>query len=217
MRKFVESLWLFLIGVILVSAIYAGLTITKEVKASDNFGQTQKVLTEKITDLEGKIEGQNKTIAVLQNELEGVKKLASAPKQILGATTESQSAPEPTPTPPPTPEPEQIIKTVTKTVVVKDEPDPEASVIIEGVGSFQVDIEKGDTAFDILKRASAAYKFALEYDSFDFGVFVTAIGGIKPAGNQYWAFYYNGKYSNVGASDQAISEDDTIYWKLESF
>lgn len=208
MKKIIESLWLLLIGVILVSAIYAGLTITKEVKASDDFNKNQNVLTGKIADLEGKIEGQSQTIQDLQNQLADVKKLASAPRQVLAASE---------PAPAPTPEPQVITKTVTKTVVVKEEPDPEASVIIEGVGSYQVDIETGDTAFDILKRAAAAYKFALEYQSYDFGVFVTAIGGVKPVGNQYWAFYYNGKYSNVGASAQAISENDTIYWKLESF
>lgn len=203
MRKFVESLWLLLIGVILVISVYAGLTITKEVKASDNFSQ-------KIVDLETQIKNQNQTIHDLQNQLQDVEKLAnSKPKQVLAATIE--------PAPAPVPEPKIVTKTVTKTVVVKAEPDPEAAVIIEGVGSYQVDIEKGDTAFSVLQRAAAAYKFALEYKSYDFGVFITSIGGIKPEGNKYWAFYYNGKYSSVGASDQKINESDTIYWKLESF
>lgn len=212
MRKIIESLWLLLIGVILVSAIYAGLTITKEVKASDDFSQTQKALSDKINDLESKIGTQNQTIQDLQNQLIDIKKIASAPKQVLAAAIE----PAPTPATP-APAPETIIKTVTKTVVVKEEPKKLASVIIEGVGSYQIEIESGDTAFTILKRAAAENNFIAEYQSFDFGVFVTAIGDIKPEGNKYWAFYYNGQYSNVGASDQAISDGDTTFWQLASF
>lgn len=208
MKKFIESLWLLLIGVILVSAIYAGLTITKEVKASDNSVKNQQVLSDKIADLEGKIDGQQQTIDDLGIQLANVKKLASAPKQVLAATTEPQPAPAPEP----------IVKTVTKTVVVKEKPKPTANITIQGVGSYNVEIKTGDTAFSILQRAAAENGFAVESTTYEgLGAFVTAIAGIKPEGNQYWAFYYNGQYSMVGASAQAISNGDTTFWRLESF
>lgn len=207
MKKIIESLWLLLIGVILVSAIYAGITITKEVKASDDSAKTQQVLTGKIADLEGKIADQQQTINNLGIQIANVKKLAATPKQVLAAI-------EPTPAP----EPQVITKTVTKTVVVKEKPKPTANITIQGVGSYHVEIQTGDTAFSILQRAAVQNQFTIEYTTYEgLGVFITAIAGQKPTGNEYWAFYYNGKFSDVGASAQTISEGDTTFWRLESF
>lgn len=210
MRKIVKSLSMLLIGLSLVGVIYGGLGVIQEVKADDDASQAQQILNQELLDLKNKIENQNEIISDLQNQLNDVKKLASTSKIIAGATL-------PAPQPSPAPEPQIITKTVTKTVVVKEEPEPTANITIEGVGSYNMEVGNADTAFGILKEASSKYGFALEYQTFDFGVFVTAIADVKPAGNQYWAFYYNGKYSMVGASDQPIKEGDSIYWKLESF
>lgn len=206
MKKIVQSFSLLLTSLILVGFIYGGLTLTQEAKANDNFNQNQQVLSDKIADLEGKIDSQQQTIDDLGIQLANVKKLAAAPKQVLAAMTEPQPTPEP------------IIKTVTKTVVVKEKPKEKASVTIQGIGSFNIEITNNETAFSLLQKAATENGFTVESTTYEgLGAFVTAIAGIKPEGNQYWAFYYNGQYSMVGASAQAISEGDTTFWRLESF
>ena len=208
MKKIIQSLFLLIIGLALVGVVYGGVGVFKEVKANDSINENQSALSREISDLKNLIENQNQTIADLQNELSNVKKIASAPKIIAGAST---------PPPMPAPEPQVITQTVTKTVVVKEEPEPTASITIEGLGSYNMEVGSADTAFGILQEAAAENGFALEFQKYEFGVFVTAIGGVKPSGNKYWAFYYNGKYSQVGASDQMVKEGDSIYWKLDSF
>lgn len=210
MKKFVRSIFLLVIGLSLVGVVYGGVSIFQEVRANDNASQNQTVLINEINSLKNQLDSQGQTINDLQNALADVKKLASTPKVIAGAST-------PTPEPAPVVEPQVVTKTITKTVVVKEEPEPTANITIEGIGSYNMEVGSADTAFGILKEASIAHGFALEYQSYDFGIFVTAIGGVKPTGSQYWAFYYNGKYSMVGASDQQVYEGDSIYWKLETF
>lgn len=205
MKKIFDSFWLLLIGLILVGSVYGGLTLTQEAKANEDLSQKQEILTDKIADLEGKIANQQQAIDDLGMQLANVKKLAAAPKEVLAATTE----------------PEPIIKTVTKTITKKvyvtEEPKKLASVTIQGIGSYNIEIQNRETAFSLLQKAADENGFNLEYQLFDFGVFITAIGDTKPDTNQYWAFYYNGQYSMVGASAQAISEGDTTFWQLATF
>lgn len=120
-------------------------------------------------------------------------------KKTSGKSSSSNTVEEPTPTP-------------TPTIEIK-----EATIKIENIGTFKVEIQAGDSAFSILKRAASQNGFGLVYDTYDFGVFVTSINGTKASNSQFWAFYYNGAFSNVGASDQKISQDDVISWKLQSF
>lgn len=208
MKKILESLWFLLVGVFLVGAVYGSLTIVQTAKANNGFNQTQQVLADKIADLEVKVTGQQQTIDDLAGKLAEVKKIASAPKPVLTAPT------APAPSPAPTPE----IQTVTKTVVVKEKPKPTVNVTIQGVGSYHVATKSGDTALSALKRAASQNGFTVDLTTYEgMGAFVTGISNIKPAGNQYWAFYYNGQYSMVGASAQKISDGDTTFWRLESF
>jgi hypothetical protein len=113
-------------------------------------------------------------------------------------------------------------KNTTSNTIEEPKPTPTieinvATIKIDNVGTYQVEIANSDTAFSILKKAAAQNDFSISYDSYDFGVFVTTIGGIKANNSQFWAFYYNGAFSSVGASDQKISQDDVISWKLQSF
>jgi len=210
MKKFIQSVFLLIIGLSLVGVVYGGVGVIQAVRASDNASKTQQALTQELLALQDQVESQNAAIGDLQNKLSEVQKLASEPKQILGTTTAQ---------PAPAPAPEPVVQTVTKTktVYVKEAPKKQATVTIKGVGSFTVEITAGETAFSLLKKAAAQNGFSLDYQQYDFGVFVTAIGGIVPAGNQYWAFYFNGQYSMVGASDQPIASGDTTFWQLESF
>jgi len=107
---------------------------------------------------------------------------------------------------------EEPIPSPTPTIEVK-----EATVKIENVGTYKIEIKSGDSAFSVLKKAASQNGFNLAYDTYDFGVFVTSIGGIKASNSQFWAFYYNGAFASVGASNQKVNQDDVISWKLQSF
>lgn len=96
-------------------------------------------------------------------------------------------------------------------------PVSQAVVIISGLGNFPVEIKAGDTAFDILIRAAKENNFVVKYQMYSFGVFVTQIGQRAGDSSHYWAFYYNGQYSNVGASAQPIREGDVTGWNYETF
>lgn len=215
--SFLDYLAFLFLAIIIAGFLYGGLTINKLVKANLALEAKQGKLEDKIVGLESKlIDNQNQIISLSDKLDQNDKKLAyyrqlakDVQNKLAQAQTEAtaaQSANVVT----------TAIKTVTKKVYIET-PKYETTLTIEGLGSYKVTVASTDTAFTILKKASDQYGLKIGYDTFSFGVFVTEIGGLKPVGNQYWAFYYNGKYSQVGATDQKISAGDTIYWRLESF
>ena len=114
-------------------------------------------------------------------------------------TTPSEPQPQP---PPPTPE----------------IPKKKATVEIAQIGSYQVELQNEDTAFSILLRAGQENNFPVKYTEYPgLGAFVDCIGGICGHNNYYWAFYYNGTYSQVGASLQPVVENDLASWKFETW
>ncbi len=77
--------------------------------------------------------------------------------------------------------------------------------------SYTVDV--GITALDLLK---ISYKVTAKDYGAGMGEFVETIDGIKPDSQHFWAFYVNGKSSNVGASSYKLEANDNIEWKLEA-
>jgi len=216
----------------MLAFIYGGLTLEDLKIKNQKLEQKQITLEEKIADLEtrviqtqkvasnnqqaiqnyqAKIDDYQKQITDYQNTIAYYKKQASAPKAVSGvSTTVNQNPPATAPT----------TQTVTNTITeyVQTPLRKQASVIIDSVGSYKVDISEDETAFSLLKKTADQKGFDIEYTIYEgLGAFITSIAGIKPQGNQYWAFYYNGKYSMVGASSQKITPDDTTFWRLESF
>lgn len=49
--------------------------------------------------------------------------------------------------------------------------------------------------------------------------FVLSIDGKGPKQNknEFWAFYVNGRLSNVGAGNYILKQNDKIEWKLETY
>lgn len=89
---------------------------------------------------------------------------------------------------------------------------------IAQLGSFKVDLQAQDTAFVILKRAGTENSFEVKYQWYEgLGAFIECIGGICNKDNNYWIFYYNGKYSNVGASSQPVKAGDITSWEFETW
>lgn len=88
---------------------------------------------------------------------------------------------------------------------------------IIGLGSYNVPIYDGDNGFTVLKRAANQNGFQIEYKTYSWGVMITKIGNTAAAGTYYWALYYNGGYSDVGASDLIVKDKDVIKWSYESW
>lgn len=213
MKKLLKSLIFPAISILIIAMIYAGLTIENlDNKALAAKKQNQD-LSLKQSSLEKQLDEIQASIAQIINDNDGLRKnLAKAQKQILALQNRKVRENSVSTVA----EPVVITKVVTQKVTQEIERN-EVAVIIENVGSYKVDLQNGDNAFTVLERASAENGFTLTYDTYSFGVFITGIGGITPTGNQYWAFYYNGAYSNVGASSQPVQKGDTIVWRLATF
>jgi len=67
------------------------------------------------------------------------------------------------------------------------------------------------TALDLLK---SNYQVVTKTFS-GLGEFVESINGIKPDSKHFWAFYVNGKSSNVGAGSYTVKDGDKLEWKLD--
>ena len=82
---------------------------------------------------------------------------------------------------------------------------------VRGQQSFFYAGIKGETAISLLKL----YHKIETKDFGALGEMVTAIEGIKPAADEFWAFYVNGKSSTIGASAYETKDNDQIEWRLE--
>ncbi|MCL5435741.1 MAG: DUF4430 domain-containing protein [Patescibacteria group bacterium] len=86
--------------------------------------------------------------------------------------------------------------------------------VVEGsdLAEQPYDLPVGQSALELLKsnHQVSTKTFA------GVGEFVEVIDGIKPDNQHYWAFYINGKSSNVGAGSYELKNGDKIEWKLET-
>jgi len=96
-------------------------------------------------------------------------------------------------------------------------PIPTVTIKIQHLGTFTPEVQAGDTALSVLRRAGVQNGFPVRTTQYWFGEFVDCIGDLCFDDHHYWAFYFNGQYSNVGASAQSIVVGDTSEWKWESF
>ncbi len=92
----------------------------------------------------------------------------------------------------------------TETVVSGEDQSKNSYYKVEGV--------EGKTALESLQA-----KHKVETKEFPgLGQFVQTIEGVTPDSSHYWAFYINGKPSNVGASQYVAKSGDTLEFKLEA-
>jgi hypothetical protein len=81
-----------------------------------------------------------------------------------------------------------------------------------------VEIEEGETAFDILKEVTEEQDVVLDYgEDPNYGAFITSIGSIIPEGDQYWGFMINGEGAQVGASSYVVEKGDSLLFKVISY
>ena len=194
-----KKLNLLIIGVMLVGLIYAGLGYY-------NIASKIQTNNDDLTNIKNKISNLEKENAALTKPAAVISSTSSEP--IQNASNDTKTTIE-------------YIKTTPDNPSATYSPAPvaveQATLTVENIGSFKVNIKENDTAFSILLRAGAENNLTVDYDSYSFGVFVKSIGGILPAKNQFWAFFYNGTFSNIGASDQKVKNNDQIFWQLSSF
>lgn len=87
-----------------------------------------------------------------------------------------------------------------------------ASSETRGQKSYSYNGIKGVNAMDLLEQIH-------QVKTKDFGPglgkMVQSIEGVEPASDEFWAFYVNGKPSNVGASSYTMKDTDQIEWRLD--
>ncbi len=95
---------------------------------------------------------------------------------------------------------------------------PTVAIKIQHLGTFTPALQAGDTALSALKRAGQQNGFRVRTTEFPpYGEFVDCLGDLCFDDHHYWAFYFNGQYSNVGAGSQPVIASDTTEWKWEAF
>ncbi|MGD6968073.1 DUF4430 domain-containing protein [Rossellomorea vietnamensis] len=71
-----------------------------------------------------------------------------------------------------------------------------------------VEIEEGETAYDVLQEAGEKNDAEIEATMGEYGAFITGIGGASPTGDAYWSFNINGIGAAVGASTHQAANGD---------
>ncbi|HVY68207.1 MAG TPA: DUF4430 domain-containing protein [Patescibacteria group bacterium] len=82
---------------------------------------------------------------------------------------------------------------------------------VAGAGERQYQAQAGETALALLQSSHRV-------DSKSYagmGEFVSGIDGVSPDAQHFWAFYVNGRSSNVGAGSYQLHSGDRINWQLE--
>lgn len=74
-----------------------------------------------------------------------------------------------------------------------------------------ISVQKGKTALQALQEIAL-----VEAKDYSFGKFITGISGINSSSSDYWAFYINGEYAQVGADSYVIESQVELTFKLES-
>ncbi len=78
-----------------------------------------------------------------------------------------------------------------------------------------VEIESGDSVYDVLKRAAGMHGVSVTAENTALGIYVSGIGGFyeKDAGAQSgWKYKVNGTYPGDSAGDVKVHDGDNIEW-----
>lgn len=78
-----------------------------------------------------------------------------------------------------------------------------------------VEIESGDSVYDVLKRAAGMHGVSVSAETTALGIYVNGIGGFyeKDAGAQSgWKYKVNGTYPGDSAGDVKVHDGDNIEW-----
>lgn len=99
---------------------------------------------------------------------------------------------------------------------------PDAEIVVESPGDNQDTTTENNEETLISLVAEFNEQTALElltdnaeveYEEYDFGVFIKSINDIKNDDQNYWAFYVNGEYAQSGADQVNLQKGDLIEFK----
>ena len=134
-------------------------------------------------------------------------------------TTEAPTTEPPT-TEPPAPQCTVYISCATVLSHMDDLKAGKETIVPENgwmLGTVSVELQEGDTVFDVLQRVTRQYGIALEFSVSP--IYNTAY--IEGIGNLYerdcgtgsgWLFSVNGAFPSVGCSNYTVSDGDSIAW-----
>jgi hypothetical protein len=77
-------------------------------------------------------------------------------------------------------------------------------------GYILIATEEGQTPFSLLLASED-----VEYDQYDFGVFVTSINGQQSNSDYYWALYINEEYAQSASDQIELEKGDQVEWRWE--
>jgi len=203
MKKILTFTWLPIVAATLIVSIYGGTSLAQNQKQNRTLENKIDQLTQKIDQLEAKITQQGQVAgASSENVSQPTSNSKTKPRSTPAPTTRvlaSTPTPSPTLTPTPIPIPKKLV-----------------TVEIQTLASYKIELQENDTAFSVLLKTAQDNNFTIDYTMYEgLGAFVNCIAGICGHDNYYWAFYYNGQYSMVGASSLPVSDGDITAWKFE--
>jgi outer membrane murein-binding lipoprotein Lpp len=207
MKKILGFTWLLIVAAALIMSIYGGASLAQNQKQNRTLGNKIDQLTQKIDQLEAKINQPGQVAAASsENGSQPTSEPKAKPRSKPFPSTRALAS---TPTPSPTPTPISTPTPIPKKLV---------TVEIQTLASYKVELQENDTAFSVLLKAAQDNNFTVDYTIYEgLGAFVNCIAGICGHDSYYWAFYYNGQYSQVGASSLPVSDGDITIWKFETW
>lgn len=94
----------------------------------------------------------------------------------------------------------------------------EVTLSINGSNSYEdtIEIQEGDTAYDVLIKSSNLNKLGLVTKDYDFGKSIDGIGDdLAGTDNKYWLYYVNGEMVMQSVDNQKVNDGDLIEFKFE--
>ena len=92
-------------------------------------------------------------------------------------------------------------------------PAPTPTATISATAGASIVSYKGQDGKNAMEILKATHTVAVK--TYSFGDMVQSIDGLASDSTTYWAFYVNGKSSDVGAGDYNTASTDTLEWRLE--
>ena len=88
--------------------------------------------------------------------------------------------------------------------------------LVVGASTYQTGVSAGATLYDAMNAISSSTSLAFKSKYYSgLGYMIETINGTTNAGGAYWTLYVNGTLSEIGASQYALKEGDTVEWRYE--
>lgn len=134
--------------------------------------------------------------------------LKSEEKQVESPTSQANNVETPAPT---TPETTKLAESKTETVSISITGNDQGTIL----STAGVELQEGDSVFDILKRIAAQKQIPLEYSGIGGAVYIEGIKNLYEFDHgplSGWMFKLNGEFSQKSAGTVKVKDGDVIEW-----